>query len=313
MKKIYDLLQAGTYPNCFTIAEGLEVSHKTARRDVEFMRNRLRWPIEYDQKRHGYFFTRPVDRFPGVPVTESEMFALVVAHKAIEHYRGTPFQRPLRMAFQKLTRQLDGRERYALENLAEVVSFRPFAPEDTDFRVFESVTRALVEGRALRFRYRKPGSKVLERRHVHPYHLMCVDHAWYLMGHAVTRRAIRTFALARLSRPEVTDERFARPKDFDPEKHLNGSFGVMWGGGDHEVAIEFDAWAADLLRRRRWHSSQVVRALAGGGVQLRMRLSGLREVERWVLSWGEHATVVRPAELVERVKRAAGELVKRYL
>ena len=44
---------------------------------------------------------------------------------------------------------------------------------------------------------------------------------------------------------------YTRPKDFDPDKHLKGSFGVMSGDGDYEVVIEFDAWATDLLQGRQ--------------------------------------------------------------
>jgi predicted DNA-binding transcriptional regulator YafY len=36
-----------------------------------------------------------------------------------------------------------------------------------------------------------------------------------------------------------------------------------------------------------------------------MKLSSLAEVERWVLSWGGNAAVVKPRELAESVRRAA--------
>jgi predicted DNA-binding transcriptional regulator YafY len=68
--------------------------------------------------------------------------------------RGTPFQKSLRMAFEKLTGQLGKEEQYSLANLDGALLFRPFAPEDTDLRVFEIVTRGLTERRALKFRYR---------------------------------------------------------------------------------------------------------------------------------------------------------------
>ena len=71
------------------------------------MRDRRELPIDYDAHRHGYYFTRPVERFPEVPVTEKELFALCVAQKSIEQYHGTAFQQPLELAFQKCTGQLD--------------------------------------------------------------------------------------------------------------------------------------------------------------------------------------------------------------
>jgi predicted DNA-binding transcriptional regulator YafY len=40
-----------------------------------------------------------------------------------------------------------------------------------------------------------------------------------------------------------------------------------------------------------------------------MKLSSLAEVERWILSWGGDATVVRPRELVEAVKSAARRII----
>jgi predicted DNA-binding transcriptional regulator YafY len=86
----------------------------------------------------------------------------------------------------------------------------------------------------------------------------------------------------------------------------------MKGEEDFEVVIQFDSCGTDLVRSRRWHESQEFTEMRGGGSQLRMRLSGLEEIERSVLSWGTHATVVRPKALAERVKRTAEEVAKRY-
>ncbi len=139
MKKIFGLLQDGKYPNSSSVAKEFRVAVKTARRDFDFMRDRWELPIEYDELKHGFYFTKPVERFPGVPVTEKELFALCVAHKAIEQYQGTALQQPLERAFQKCMGQLDDQERFTLQNLDDVLSFRPFAPEDPDLRLFQTI------------------------------------------------------------------------------------------------------------------------------------------------------------------------------
>src|ERR1041385_3991801 len=145
---IHQLVSARKYPNTVRMAKEFEVSQKTVKRDVEWMRVHWDLPIEYDRQRHGYFYSKEVTRFPGVPtVTEAEMFALLVAHKAVEQYSGTPFHKPLQMAFQKLTGQLDCTEKYSLQNYEEVLSFRPFAPEVQDMERFGAVTRALQQRR----------------------------------------------------------------------------------------------------------------------------------------------------------------------
>ena len=38
----------------------------------------------------------------------------------------------------------------------------------------------------------------------------------------------------------------------------------------------------------------------------------VEEVERWVLSWGTHATVIAPQMLVARIERVTAELNRRY-
>jgi predicted DNA-binding transcriptional regulator YafY len=310
---IHQLISARSYPNTTRLAREFDVSQKTVKRDVEWMRVHWDLPIEYDRQRHGYFYSREVKQFPGVPtITEAEMFALLVAHKAVDQYSGTPFHKPLQMAFRKLTGQLDNKEQYSLNESDDVLSFRPFAPEATDVERFEVVVRAIHHQRALRFLYRKPGEKNAVGRHVHPYHLTCNDNRWYLIGHDVDRSGIRTFALGRINGSPVPGGTFQKPKEFSVAKYLRGSLTVMSGRGDYEIVIEFDAWATDQLRGRLWHSSQQVTELPGGESRLRMRLSGLEEVERWVLSWGARATVIQPRQLAERVGVIARILAERY-
>ena len=312
MKKLFGLLQDGQYPNCTSIATDFEVSLKTAARDVEFMRERWNLPIGYDDKRHGYCFTEKVERLPWVPVTEAELFAVCISQKVLELYHGMPFQKPLELAFAKITRSLDDEERYMLENLDLAFSFRPFAPEDPDLRLLELLTRAVAERRGLRFSYRKPGARRSEVRKVHPYHVMEYEGRLYLLAHDPARGAVRTFVLGRMSEPALTGERFSRPKDFNPKKEFSTSLGIMKGTGDYQVVIEMDAWLTDILRGRRLHPSQVLQEMPGGGSRLRLRLSGLEEIEQYVLSWGTHANVLEPRELRERLGVAARALAARY-
>ena len=42
----------------------------------------------------------------------------------------------------------------------------------------------------------------------------------------------------------------------DNGAELSGSLGVFKGGDDYQAVVDFDAWGADDVRGRRWHSSQ---------------------------------------------------------
>ena len=73
-----------------------------------------------------------------------------------------------------------------------------------------------------------------------------------------------------------------------------------------------DAFAADDVGGRRWHSSQELTDHPRGGLTLELRLNSLEEVERWVLSFGAHAAVVEPKALRERVRGTAEQLTRKY-
>lgn len=312
MLRIHERLKANRYPNAKSIARDFEVCEKTVKRDLGFMRDRLRLPIEYDPHRYGYRYTEPVDVFPDLPLSEREMFALLVAHKAIEQYRGTPFERPLADAYRRLAGRLDPQGRFTMAGLEEAISFRPFAPGDAEVEQYEILTRALRERRAIRFLYQGLRDERATERRAHPYHLACVDNLWYLFAFDTNRRAMRTFALSRMADAEILPDRFTVPRDFSIERLLKGALAVYSGTGDHEIVIEFDPWATRLVRERRWHPSQEIEDLPGGASRLRLRLGGFEEVERWILSWGVHATAVGPEELVRRLREIATNLGDRY-
>ena len=69
--RIHEALKAGRFPNCTKLSRSIEVSPRTIKRDVDFMKFRLELPIEYDCRRYGYFYSKPVEKFPSLPVTEA--------------------------------------------------------------------------------------------------------------------------------------------------------------------------------------------------------------------------------------------------
>lgn len=312
MLLIHARIKNGTFPNCLKLAEEVEVSPRTIKRDVDFMKVRLNMPIQFDGRRKGYRYTEPVEQFPAAPVSEAELFALLVAHKAVSQYRGTPFAAPLHAAFQKLTSQMNRDNPLHLSQLEQALSFHPFAPDDADLEVFQKVSQAIGHRRVLKFEYRKLAAKHGQVRKVMPYHLACVDNRWYLVAYDMARHALRTFAVARMRHPTLMATTFERPKDFCIEKYLKGSFGIFTGDDDFEVVIEFDAWAAALVRERKWHPTQQLNELPDGRARLTLRLVSLPEIERWVLSWGAHATVIRPDALRNNLREVASDLVARY-
>jgi len=66
MLRLHERLMENRYPNCRQMAEELEVAAKTVQRDINFMRDQMRLPIEYDKGRFGFHYTRAVISLPAV-------------------------------------------------------------------------------------------------------------------------------------------------------------------------------------------------------------------------------------------------------
>jgi predicted DNA-binding transcriptional regulator YafY len=49
-----------------------------------------------------------------------------------------------------------------------------------------------------------------------------------------------------------------------------------------------------------------------GGIELEMTLGALEEIERWILSWGDHAKVLSPKPLIDSVKKRIATMLKTY-
>lgn len=303
--RIHQVLLDGKYPNASKLSRQIEVCTKTIHRDLEFMRDRLGLPIEYDPQRFGYFYTEEVASFPSLQITEGELFALLVAEKALQQYRGTPFEKPLLSALRKMAESLPDTVSLNLAEWERTISFRTSAEPILQLDVIDALARATAGHRQLALEYRKPGRKEFETRIVDPYHLANINGEWFLFGFCHWRKDIRTFVPARMQAVRETGELFRRPKDFSIEKRLRDSFGVITGQGDFQVIIRFTDAVADYVREKRWHPSQQLRELADGGVELRLRLSSLAEIQRWILSWGGQARVVAPPDLAAAVRQAA--------
>jgi proteasome accessory factor B len=310
MLRIHQAIQSGNYPNATVLAGQMEVSTKSIHRDLEFMRDRLELPLEFDRAKGGFRYTETVSAFPTLQITEGELFALLVAEKALQQYRGTNFERPLVSAFKKMSAALPDTISLNIADWEQTISFRTRAEPVVNLEIFDALGKATAQRRQIQFEYRKPGQREAEVRVVDPYHLANINGEWFLFAFDHLRKDVRTFVPARIKAVKPTGKTFPRPQKFSLEKRLRDSFGVFSAQGEFHVVIRFSELVADYIREKRWHDSQELIELADGGVELRFKLSSLPEVERWVLSWGGNAVAIQPPELAAMVRRSAEKILK---
>jgi predicted DNA-binding transcriptional regulator YafY len=310
--RIFERIRAGDYPSRRVLAQEIEVAEKTIHRDIEFMRDFLNAPIAYDPRRYGYYFDQPVGNFPLLKLTEGELFGILVAEKALEQYIGTPFEKALRNTFRKFAAGLSGELSFQWSELQEAISFKSIDVNPVDARLLHDLMMSIRRRREITFDYKKLEDKKFSPRRVQPYELVSFDRQWYLMTFDLHRKAIRTFVPSRMKNVMTTDTSFIKPRTFSASKHLQNAFGIFSGGSPKLIRIQFDRFASQLIRERHWHPSQKIRELRRARLELSLVLGSFEEIERWILSWGAHAKVIAPPELMERVKATLTKSFKQY-
>jgi predicted DNA-binding transcriptional regulator YafY len=304
--QIHGLLVAQRFPNCSTLAREIEVTPKTIQRDLNFMRDEMSLPVEYHEREHGYFYTKPVTEFPLLQLSRRDMLALFLARRALEPIEGTRLEKLLAESFEKIAEAATGTVTFRWTELDAAFSVKTSGVVPADLELFSTLLDAVLEQREVSFDYVKLGATRPEQRKVRPYHVGRVEQGWYLIAHDLARRAVRTFALPRIQHLTLLKTRFTVPPDFDAAKHLAGGFGV-WsyseeGRMQQVVTLRFTGYAARVVAERQWHPSQELTTKKDGSLEMRLQVSGWEELMRWILSWGRHARVLEPAALRSRVE-----------
>ena len=81
-------IRKATYPNASILSRHFELSPKTAQRNIDFMRDRIGAPLEYDPSRKGYFYTDDSFKLPQFPISQEEILSLLIARNLLSSSAG---------------------------------------------------------------------------------------------------------------------------------------------------------------------------------------------------------------------------------
>ncbi len=305
-------VREGSFPNARTLAKEYEVSERTILRDIEYMRDMMECPLEYDAGKRGFFYTEPTFSLPSVHIGESELFALCIAERALEQYRSTPMYETLAGVFEKILAGLPGELTVNFSWLNPEISFLHRGLTEIAPAVWEEISTALYTRTVLEITHRKPGAEEATRRLVEPRHMVNYDGEWYLIAFCRTRKEVITFAISRIENVRRSKEQFRSPEGFDIRDYLGERFGIIREKEAYNVKIEFTAEAAPYVRERIWHATQEIRELPEGKIIISFAANSLREVKRWVMGWGSSARALAPQRLVDELREELKSACNRY-
>lgn len=302
-------------------AEGLTLDEMAAaigvdRRTAERMRDRLydlfpQMEAVPDPPTKRFRIPSGLDGFLQAP-TADELAALSAAAAELEKAGAGVRAAALRSIEGKLLSALRApvRRKIApdLEALvqAEAIAIQAGPRPNEDEAVLRAVREAILAGRKLRFAY-AGGSSPGREREVVPYGLL-FGRANYLVA-AEGDGPPRNWRLDRVHGPKVSETPGAPPEGFSLQAYADQSFGI-YQDDVRDVVLRFGPAAADGALRWRFHPSQTAERETDGGVTVRFRSSGMRELAWHLFTWGADVRVLAPEALrellMEQLKEALG-------
>jgi len=292
-------IRSGTFPDVRTFMERFEVSERTIRADLAFLRDRLNAPLVYNRTRRGYCYTDPTWMLPSLLVSEGELLTFFLSVELTKRYLGTAFEAPLRKAVEKLASVLPHELQVDMDELARHYTLQAGAVAEANPLLLSLLLECIRERWSLDICYFTASTGERKRRVIDPYHLFNVRGEWQVAAFDHLRRQVRQFAVTRIEEWRVLrDQRFTRDPSFSHEAYLHTGFLAERGDTLEEIVIWFDAYQANYIRGRQWHPTQQIEEHADGSLTLRFWSGALGEIRRWVMSLGRHAIVKAPEALV---------------
>jgi predicted DNA-binding transcriptional regulator YafY len=193
------------------LADRLEVSRRTIRRDVERLRG-LGYPVESLAGPAGGYRLRAGAAMPPLLLDDDEAIAIAVGLRTAARASVTGIEETSVRALVKLEQVLPAHLRRRVRALQSATMTLPAPGGPTvDPQCLTVIAAACRDSERVRFAYRGRDG-VDSRREVEPHSLVNLGRRWYLVAWDRGRRDWRTFRVDRLAKPASTGLRFA-PRD----------------------------------------------------------------------------------------------------
>jgi len=302
---VLEILQAREHVSGAELAERLEVDVRTVQRYIVRLQD-LSIPVESVRGVGGFYRLRPGFRLPPLMFTDEEAFALSLGLRALRQLGLAAFAPATEGASAKLGRVLPQALRESIQTVEDVVAVEP-GPwvVATSAEALIQAASAIRMCRRVRFSYRSHGG-ASSQREIEPYAVIHTDGRWYLIGHCLSRAALRTFRLDRVADLEVCAETFKRPASFDARQYLRDHMPFIQSDYQIDVWIDMPFEEAE----RTFSMWRVAAEKDGAGTRLRCGRDHLQMFAAMLLSMGRRIVIHQPPELRDTFKQLAQQAIQ---
>ncbi len=290
------------------LADRLEVSGRTVRRDVERLR-RLGYPVESLTGPAGGYRLAAGTAMPPLLLDDDEAIAIAVGLRTAAGASVTGIEETAVRALVKLEQVLPAHLRRRVHALGSATFTLPAPGPTVDPQHLTVIAACCRDSECLRFGYRaRDGTD--SRREVEPHSLVNRGRRWYLVAWDRRRQDWRTFRLDRLATPASTGVRFAprTPPAKDAAAYVEQSIAGA-RSNRFEARVTLHAAATEIAARIPPYAG-AIEPIDAMTCELRAGDDDLRWLAMRIAMLGVEFEVHEPPELVEHLRALGGRLTR---
>lgn len=298
--RLLSMLQARRFWSGAELAERLEVTDRTLRRDVDRLRS-LGYPVEATPGVAGGYQLGAGASLPPLLLEDDEALAISIGLRTASP-RVSGLEEAALCALVKLERVLPPRLRRRADALrATIVQLDTSGPR-VDSDVLTTLARARQEHLAVRFEYVARGQEATQRT-VEPAGLVHTGYRWYLVAWDVDRSGWRTFRVDRIGGAVELGTRAAPrplPDDGDLRKYVSRS--VSNDVYLHQAKVVFQV-PLEVAAEHVSPTAGILEPVTASSCRLIMGAHSWYVLAMHLASVGIDFTVEEPPEFLEYLRR----------
>lgn len=308
--QLLSLLQTHRFWRADELADRLDITQRTVRRDVDRLRG-LGYPVDSTSGRYGGYRLEIGAHLPPLILDDEEAVAVSVGLRQATEAAVVGMEEASLRALTKIEPLLPPRLRRRVSALhSSVTSLRRTDDEVIDPEALSVLAAACRDQEAVRFDYRRRDGES-SRRLVEPHRLVTAGRRWYLVGWDLERDDWRLFRLDRLRQSRAIGRHFT-PREIpggDAAAFVTNSLGPT---SRPEAKVDIQASVAEIGSHLRWIDHTVLDDGAER-CQLLIRSDDLGRLALDIarLALAAPVTVLEPAEIVDIIDTLARNLTGR--
>ena len=294
----------------------LEISPATFKRDLEYLRSRLKASIIYDRFMGGYRFENQDEinkiEMPGLWFSEKEATALVLMQHLLASLDQGGLIGPHIEPLSAIIDGILGQSEASTKELRKRIKVIGMGSRRSSLDNFSEVGAALFKRNILSIKYYAKSKDELTERDVSPQRLVFYRQNWYLDAYCHMRNGLRSFSLDGIKQAVLTNKKATEVTERECQEHFAESYGIFSGKATRRAKLRFTPEHASWVSMEQWHGQQIGSFDKDGYYILEFDYNKDPELIMDILKHGSGVEVMGPASLKAGVKCELEKALNKY-